>query len=215
MPTNAVALTRLLLNERPSLLRLAQRIVGTAPAAEDVTQSLWLRIQRVEDDPPIIHKRAYLYRLATNLAVDHARSDQRREDVHAAAQDLLWGSDPSLQPDRIVDSLHTLRRVEAAAETFPEHQLSLWADYRFAIGLKLGAGARYTGSTRGYGESAPVKVPGYTLFDAMIGYDFGLWRLAINARNLTNKYYFGSNCDAYGCGAGETRRVVGTLTYRW
>lgn len=81
MPTNAAALTRLLLRERPSLLRLAQRIVGTAPAAEDVTQSLWLRIQRVEDDPPIANKRAYLYRLATNLAVDHARSDQRREDI--------------------------------------------------------------------------------------------------------------------------------------
>ncbi|PZR86803.1 MAG: hypothetical protein DI537_27790 [Stutzerimonas stutzeri] len=68
MSTNAVALMRLLLNERPSLLRLAQRIVGTAPAAEDVTQSLWLRIQRVEDDPPIANKRAYLNKLATNLS---------------------------------------------------------------------------------------------------------------------------------------------------
>jgi len=38
MPTNAPALTRLLVRERPSLLRLAQRIVGSAPAAEDVEQ---------------------------------------------------------------------------------------------------------------------------------------------------------------------------------
>jgi len=126
MPTNAVALTRLLLNERPSLLRLAQRIVGTAPAAEDVTQSLWLRIQRVEDDPPIANKRAYLYRLATNLAVDHARSDQRREDVHAEAQALLWGSNASFTPERIVDALDTLRRVKAAAETLPEPTRSIF-----------------------------------------------------------------------------------------
>ena len=54
MPTNAVVLTRLLLAERASLLRLAQRILGNAPAAEDVTQSLWFRVQRIEDDPPIL-----------------------------------------------------------------------------------------------------------------------------------------------------------------
>ena len=77
MPTNAVALSRLLLSERPSLLRLAQRIVGNAPAAEDVTQSLWFRVQRIEDDPPILNKRAYLFRLATNLATDRRRAETR------------------------------------------------------------------------------------------------------------------------------------------
>ncbi len=59
MSNNAHALTRLLLAERPSLLRLAQRIVGDPAGAEDVTQSLWLRIQRIGDDPPIVQKRAY------------------------------------------------------------------------------------------------------------------------------------------------------------
>lgn len=81
MPTNAVALTRLLMRERPSLLRLAQRIVGNAPAAEDVTQSLWLRVQRIEDDPPILHKRAFLYRLAANLATDRARAERRYDSL--------------------------------------------------------------------------------------------------------------------------------------
>jgi RNA polymerase sigma-70 factor (ECF subfamily) len=35
----------MLIAERVSLLRLAQRIVGSASAAEDVAQSLWFRIQ--------------------------------------------------------------------------------------------------------------------------------------------------------------------------
>lgn len=81
MPTNSIALTRLLLTERPSLMRLAQRIVGNAPAAEDVTQSLWFRVQRVEDDPPILNKRAYLFKLATNLAADRVRADGRYRDL--------------------------------------------------------------------------------------------------------------------------------------
>lgn len=86
MPTNALALTRLLVRERPSLLRLAQRIVGNGPAAEDVTQSLWLRVQRIEDDPPILHKRAFLYRLAANLATDRARAERRYDALFEAGE---------------------------------------------------------------------------------------------------------------------------------
>lgn len=77
MSTNAILLTRLLLAERSSLQRLAQRLVGNIAAAEDVTQSLWFRIQRIEDDPPIVNKRAFLFRLTTNLATDHVRSARR------------------------------------------------------------------------------------------------------------------------------------------
>lgn len=77
MPTNAVALSRLLLAERPSLLRLAKRIVGNGAAAEDVTQSLWFRVQRVDDDPPIGNLRAFLYRLTVNLATDQVRAERR------------------------------------------------------------------------------------------------------------------------------------------
>jgi RNA polymerase sigma factor (sigma-70 family) len=86
MPTNAVALTRLLMRERPSLLRLARRIVGDGPAAEDVTQSLWLRVQRIADDPPILHPRAFLYRLATNLATDRARAERRYDSLFDTAE---------------------------------------------------------------------------------------------------------------------------------
>ncbi|MFK4874325.1 RNA polymerase sigma factor [Novosphingobium sp. ZW T3_23] len=81
MSVNARDLTRLLLNEHSSLMRLVRRIVGDVAAAEDVTQSLWLRVQRVDDHPPILNKRAYLFRLAANLARDQARSDRRLHGI--------------------------------------------------------------------------------------------------------------------------------------
>ncbi|AOH85992.1 RNA polymerase subunit sigma-24 [Sphingomonas panacis] len=118
MPTNAIALTRLLLTERPSLLRLAQRIVGL-PAAEDVTQSLWLRVQRVEDDPPILNKRAYLYRLAGNLATDYARGTRRHDQLFEAADPPTDA--PSNEPSaesRVIDR-ERLARLEAVLEELP------------------------------------------------------------------------------------------------
>ncbi|ATU68374.1 TonB-dependent siderophore receptor [Piscinibacter gummiphilus] len=97
----------------------------------------------------------------------------------------------------------------------PEHRVSLWADYRFDFGLKLGAGARYTGSNHGNGEAVPAKVPAYTLFDLMAGYELDRWQLALNVRNLGDKTYI-ANCDAYGsCYFGDPRKVIATATYRW
>ena len=86
MPTNARAISRLIVAERPSLLRFVQRIVGSGANAEDVTQSLWLRAQRIADVPPIANPRAYLYRLAANLAIDHLKSETRRSQVDIEAQ---------------------------------------------------------------------------------------------------------------------------------
>lgn len=86
MPSNTASLTRLLIEERPSLLRLVSRIAGSLPGAEDVTQALWFKIQKVEDEPPILNPRAYLYRLASNLAVDQVRAEKRRAALFAEGQ---------------------------------------------------------------------------------------------------------------------------------
>ncbi len=98
----------------------------------------------------------------------------------------------------------------------PRNQLALWADYRLPANVKVGLGARYVGSTNGNGGTTPVKVPAYTLVDAMVGYDIEHWSLALNVRNLTNKTYL-SNCDggAQTCFYGDQRTVTATATYRW
>lgn len=97
-----------------------------------------------------------------------------------------------------------------------EHQASAWVDYRFNIGAKAGVGVRYTGSSYGSKEMAPTKIPDHVLLDAMIGYDFGSWVFAVNARNLTDKRYV-ATCDGSGlsCSYGQSRRVTATATYHW
>lgn len=98
----------------------------------------------------------------------------------------------------------------------PRHLASLWLDYNLPLGLGFGAGARYTGSV--YGDDAnSMKNEDYTLFDAGVHYDFagGLdgVRLAVNARNLTDKQYI--NCQDGYCYRGEARSVVTSLSYSW
>lgn len=119
MPTNSITLSRLLLAERQSLLRQVRRLVGS-DVAEDVAQKLWLKVQAVREEPPILDGHAYLRRLAHNVAVDHVRGDQRRVTAVERAEALLWGMDYELGPERIVESRETLERVRAAIAALPE-----------------------------------------------------------------------------------------------
>lgn len=100
----------------------------------------------------------------------------------------------------------------------PEHIVSGWATYAFKgplEGLTVGSGIRYVGSSYGDIENtAAMKVPAYTLWDAMIAYDFSKdWRLQVNATNLANHEYV-SACN-YWCYYGEGRNVSANISYRW
>ncbi|SEM38669.1 TonB-dependent siderophore receptor [Halomonas caseinilytica] len=96
----------------------------------------------------------------------------------------------------------------------PRHQASTWLDYAFQEGalqgLKLGGGVRYIGEST-YND---ITVSDVTLVDAMASYDFAEnWRAQLNVNNLTDKEYVAS-CD-YWCYYGESRSVIGSLSYQW
>lgn len=147
MPTNAVALTRLLLTERPSLMRLVQRIVGSAETAEDVTQNLWFRVQRVDDDPPIANQRAYLYRLTANLATDHVRADSSRATTEAKAQAYIWEELDQPTPEQDVIARDELDRVLRAAAQLPEPTRGIFRLHRFKGMTQAEVAAQYGVST--------------------------------------------------------------------
>lgn len=114
MSTNALSLSDLLVTERPSLLRLLGRMLDPV-AAEDAAQTLWLRIQKVEEDPPILNKRAYLFQLAANVAWDHGRELARRRRLQAEADAILWGDETEPSVDRALIAREELARVAEAA----------------------------------------------------------------------------------------------------
>ncbi|CAB3829860.1 TonB-dependent receptor domain-containing protein [Achromobacter sp. CF-sbj1-Ac2-l] len=97
------------------------------------------------------------------------------------------------------------------------HMASLWANYRFrafgVAGLVAGAGARYNGThDDGTGHNGMAAV---TLYDAVLAYDAGPMRMALNVTNLFDKRYV-DVCLARGdCFFGTRRSVVGSVTYRF
>ena len=89
--------------------------------------------------------------------------------------------------------------------------------HRFAAqgrgGWTVGAGVRYTGSQ--WTGTPAIDTPSVLLADAMVAYDAGDWRLALNINNLTDKVNI-TQCLARGdCFYGERRNVLLTGTYRF
>lgn len=130
MTSNAAALSLLMIAEHPSLLRRLARIVGSEPAAQDVAQTLFMRLQRIEDDPPIANKRSYLFRLASNLAIDHVRAERTRERIQTEAHALLWDDMDVADPREVAVANDELARVLKAAGALPEPAKTMFRLYR-------------------------------------------------------------------------------------
>ncbi|CAH0233352.1 RNA polymerase sigma factor [Stenotrophomonas lactitubi] len=118
MSSNVVTLTELLIRERPALLRRVQRILGGDSGAEDVIQAVWFKARGVDNSQSIDNPRAYLYRLAINLATDHGRESTRRNRL--LAEHYLWQEDEQISTEEQVMAQDELQRVLDAAGHLPE-----------------------------------------------------------------------------------------------
>lgn len=85
---------------RPRLLRIAYRIVGNVPEAEDVVQDVWLRWQRT-DRASVVDPPAFLATVTSRLAINVVQSARRRHETYAAPSlPEVSGGDPHAQLER-------------------------------------------------------------------------------------------------------------------
>lgn len=75
----------------------------------------------------------------------------------------------------------------------PKHAASVWTAYSAADGvlkgLELGGGLTYQSKVFLNAENTQVT-PSYVSFDALVGYSFGKFRLAVNGYNLSDKRFY-------------------------
>lgn len=102
------------------LLRFLARRLGSGPLAADVAHDLYVKLYGLQDHPDIRDRKAYLFRLAANLATDHLRREKRRRALLAEADGVAWRETDDLTPERHTMARAELRYLEAAVATLPE-----------------------------------------------------------------------------------------------
>lgn len=116
-------LTTIYLNKRAELTRFFRARTGSAAAAEDLLQDLYIKVRQV-DASEVQNPTAYLYRLGLNLLLDKYRSEtrQRRRDrdyveAHIGGGGIGVSAEPSVED--AVDARLRLERLLKAVEQLP------------------------------------------------------------------------------------------------
>jgi RNA polymerase sigma-70 factor, ECF subfamily len=94
--------------QRPRLVRLAYRMLGSVSEAEDVAQDAWLRWQGADHDQ-IADPAAWLIRTATRLCIDRLRAEKSRRAAYRGP----WLPEPLIE-DLMEDPLERAEEVSVA-----------------------------------------------------------------------------------------------------
>jgi RNA polymerase sigma factor (sigma-70 family) len=129
-PPQDDALLALYLERRANLVRFFAARAGSAAAAEDLAQELYIKLAaRPPDTAAAENPLALIYRIALNLMLDRARGEARSAAREAAwrnaAHASMGGEDIAHEPpaDEAAASRQRLRQlVEAAADLPPQMQ---------------------------------------------------------------------------------------------
>jgi RNA polymerase sigma-70 factor (ECF subfamily) len=89
---NQLGIERLFADHKELVFRAAYRITGNSSDAEDVLQTVFLRLLRSQQPPEIRHLRAYLHRAAVNAALDLLRARKDNQSLPLDDQPEMAGT---------------------------------------------------------------------------------------------------------------------------
>jgi RNA polymerase sigma-70 factor, ECF subfamily len=119
--TDAHASAELLFQQHHAALRrYLARYTGDADMAADIAQEAFVRF--LEHAPPADAAAPWLFRVATNLAKDHARTRTRRRHLVLSGRAMLSHSDPAAAPDAAVARTVARRLVGEAFDALSEKE---------------------------------------------------------------------------------------------
>lgn len=123
-------LTAYFMRERPMLLRMMRARLGSHEEAEDVLQDVWLKIASAPSGP-VAQPVAYLFRIASNVALDRRRTAlrrSRREQDWTELQD-----EPGERPtaERAMIQSERLAQVDAVVAGLPTRTAAIFRQFRY------------------------------------------------------------------------------------
>jgi RNA polymerase sigma-70 factor (ECF subfamily) len=134
------------LEHQSRVFRAAFRITGNAQDAEDVLQTVFLRLARQGDAVSLANPSSYLYRAAVNAALDLLRT--RRERLNVALEEADGSpDDPGGQPDQVHEAAELRAWLRRAIAALPPRAAEVFA-LRHLEGLENREIARTLGMSR-------------------------------------------------------------------
>lgn len=109
------------------LLRFLQARLGSEHEAREVAQEAYVRLLQLDRTGAVSFLRSYLFKVATNLAIDRLR-ERTRQHVHADPIELFEELEDAAGPERAVIANEELYLLEIALNELP-------ARYRRALVL--------------------------------------------------------------------------------
>lgn len=104
--------------------------VGCPAIAADIVQDIWLRVATAQPREPVRNPRAYLYRVAGNLAIDRLRQEQAR-GRHVVTGDLPEAvASPAPGAERVVAAREEISILRAAVDGLPDKCRTVFLLYR-------------------------------------------------------------------------------------
>ncbi len=98
-----------------SLKRFLARRLGNVTLAEDLAQETWLRAARIDAAGEVGNPRAYLFRIAANLALDHQRHVNRGVEIEAGP-DFDSVADRTPSPEHVALHRSEFARLQRVVE---------------------------------------------------------------------------------------------------
>lgn len=113
------------------LFRFLARRLKCVFTARDLTQELFLKISSQDTTPHIQNQKAYLFRMAANLATDYVRIEHNRAEILAEAHGILWGATERRHAERVLIARQELARLEQALNELPPLSRNIFHLNRF------------------------------------------------------------------------------------
>jgi len=114
------ALTRLYVAHRRGIRAYLTSRLGDAAVADELTQEAFLRLVEGGGANAVANGRAWLYRTAHNLAVDHRRQEVRRRTDTVDTDRLAAFADEAPTQDDAAAARDALDRLRIVLEELPE-----------------------------------------------------------------------------------------------
>lgn len=111
------------------LVQLLTARLGSAQAAKDVAQEAYVKLLNLDDTRAVSHQRAYLFKVAQNLATDRLR--EREKVKRGQAIDFFDEEDQGADPLRSASADEELRFLKEVLQELPPKCRQAFTLHRF------------------------------------------------------------------------------------